>query len=168
MDAEALGSLSRRSRTALKRYFERRRIMGADADDAIQEVFVRLARRVGLADARNMEGYLFEAAASVAVDHFRRANSRSASRHEEFQDALHAALDASAEQIFLAREDLGVLVTALRELPAKTRNIFLLSRLEGLKYAEIGVRLGLSVSAVEKHVVKATVHLGRRMRGRGR
>jgi RNA polymerase sigma-70 factor (ECF subfamily) len=45
------------------------------------------------------------------------------------------------------------------ELPARTRDVFVLRRLEGLPYNEIAKRLGLSVSAVEKHMLRATRHL---------
>lgn len=167
LDAEAIDALSRRSRAALRRYFERRGLAGPDAEDAIQDVFVRLQLRSGLADASNIEGYLFETAASVTIDHFRRRNARFAGRHEAFEEALHAPQDHSAEQAVLARETLEIVVLALRELPERTRTIFMLSRFEGLKHREIAKRLALSVSAVEKHLVKATVHLARRTR-RGR
>ncbi|MDR3511361.1 MAG: sigma-70 family RNA polymerase sigma factor [Caulobacteraceae bacterium] len=165
LDAKTIDALSRRSRTALRRYFERRGLVGADAEDAIQDVFVRLSLRAGIVEATNIDGYLFETAASVTIDHFRRRNARFLQLHDEFQDDVHAPREErSAEQVMLAREMLETIALALRELPERTRAIFLLSRLEGLKRAEIAKRLGLSVSAVEKHLVKAAVHLTRRTR----
>jgi RNA polymerase sigma factor (sigma-70 family) len=50
----------------------------------------------------------------------------------------------------------------LLELPERTRQIFVLRRLEGLSYFEIGRRLGVSVSAVEKHMQRAVRHLAAR------
>jgi RNA polymerase sigma-70 factor (ECF subfamily) len=47
-------------------------------------------------------------------------------------------------------------------LPARTRDIFVLFRLDQLKQSEIAARMGISVSAVEKHVVRAVAHLARR------
>ena len=53
---------------------------------------------------------------------------------------------------------------ALLELPDRTRIIFVLRRLEGMKYSEIAHKLGISVSAVEKHMLRAMSYLTERMR----
>jgi RNA polymerase sigma factor (sigma-70 family) len=45
------------------------------------------------------------------------------------------------------------------DLPERTRTVFVLRRLEGQSYREISLRLGLSVSAVEKHMLRAVRHL---------
>jgi len=49
-------------------------------------------------------------------------------------------------------------------LPERTRDIFILFRVEKMRQAEIAKRLGVSVSAVEKHVIRAAAHLARRLR----
>lgn len=49
---------------------------------------------------------------------------------------------------------------ALRRLPARRRNIFLLHRLDGLSYAEIADLYGISVRRVERHIAAAMLHLG--------
>jgi len=56
---------------------------------------------------------------------------------------------------------------ALLQLNERTRDVFVLSRLERMKYAEIAEMYGISVSAVEKHMIKALAHLARRVRGVG-
>ena len=48
---------------------------------------------------------------------------------------------------------------ALMKLPERTRAVFLLRRLEGMSYSEIAIRLGVSVSAAEKHMLRAVRHL---------
>ena len=57
----------------------------------------------------------------------------------------------------------AALVRALEELPERTRDIFLMRRYEGLAYGDIAERLGISVSAIEKHVAKAVAYIARRM-----
>jgi RNA polymerase sigma-70 factor (ECF subfamily) len=54
----------------------------------------------------------------------------------------------------------------LRDLPERTRTIFLLFRLENMKQREIADMLGISVRTVEQHVVRASVHLRDRLGGR--
>ena len=54
-----------------------------------------------------------------------------------------------------AGNDLRHVEAALRSLPERTRQIFLLNRIHGRKYAEIAKAMGLSQSAVEKHMMRA-------------
>ncbi len=57
------------------------------------------------------------------------------------------------------REALRRTTQVLMELPERTRHVFILRRLERLSHQEIAVRLGLSVSAIEKHMLRASRHL---------
>ena len=67
--------------------------------------------------------------------------------------------DVSPERVLLARETLAEVLGALAELEDRTRDIFILSRLENLPQREIAALYGISVSAVEKHVAKAVLFL---------
>lgn len=162
-DSALVAELSTRLRPALARYFLRRRFGREDAEDAVQEVFVRLTRRRGLAELDNMEGYLFETAASVAIDHHRRARVRAQDRHDPYDDMRHAPLEFASDRVLEGKQELAVVLEGLRKLPERTRNVFLLARLERMRHAEIARRLGISVSTVEKHIVKALAHLSQRV-----
>lgn len=162
-DHAAVEALSRDLRPALLRYFERRGVAAPDAEDAAQEVFARLSRREGVAAIERLDAYLFETAANVATDYHRRGTVRRAAAHEVYDDAVHALEEFSPERIHSGREELAVLLTGLRELPERTRNVFLLARLENMKQAEIARRLGLSVSGVEKHLARAVAKLSERL-----
>lgn len=164
-DRDALAELSGRFRASLNRYFLRRRLQAEDAEDAVQEVFVRLSRRRGLAGLENVEGYLFETAASVAIDHHRRGQVRSADRHDPYDENVHAISDFASDRVLEGKQELAMVLEGLRELPERTRNAFLLARLERMRHAEIGQRLGISVSTVEKHIVRALAHLSVRVPG---
>lgn len=163
-DQALVGALSAQFRPVLHRYFRRRRLPDKDIEDATQEVFMRLSRRQGLAGMSNVPGYLFETAASVAIDQQRRANVRQSDAHESYDDQFHAVADHAPDHVLEGQESLGLLLAALLELPERTRNVFLLARLEDMRYVEIGQRLGISVSAVEKHVLKAMTHVIERVR----
>ena len=166
-DHAAVEALSRQFRPALVRYFERRGVAAMDAEDVAQEVFDRLARRQGVASIEKLERYLFETAANAAVDYHRRARSRGRGRQVSYIEALHAPAAASPEGAFAAQEELTQVLQALRELPERTRYVFILVRLEQMKQVEIARGLGLSISAVEKHLRIATAHLYDRL-GRNR
>ena len=162
-DRAVLDRLSRNYREVLRRYFVRRKLGDGEVDDATQDVFSRLARKGGLSELENVEAYLFETASSVAHDHFRRRAARRAAYHESYDESVHALTDLSPEEVHAGRRDMERLVEALKELPDRTRNAFMLARMEGLKHPEIARRLGVSVSSVEKYVIKATVHLAKRV-----
>jgi len=162
-DQTLVASLSVEFRSALRRYFLRRRLSESDAEDAVQEVFVRLSRRRGLAEMENVAGYLFETAASVAIDHQRRPSQRHAWTHQSYDEAIHAVGDYGPDRVLEGREDLKRVLAGLLELPERTRQVFVLARLERMRHAEIGRRIGISVSAVEKHIIKAHAHLALRL-----
>lgn len=164
-DSPDLAALSARFRGALVRYFLRQGLGGADAEDCVQDVFLRLSRRATLADIGNLEGYLFETAASVAIDHQRRGRARAAGAHDAYEEDRHAPLALGPDRGLEARDELRRVTAALRELPERTRHVFVLVRLERMRHAEVARRLGVSVSAVEKHLLRASVHLARRVGG---
>ncbi|MBQ1497693.1 MAG: sigma-70 family RNA polymerase sigma factor [Sphingomonas sp.] len=163
IDRHVVDDLARRYRSTLLRYFQRRGVAPLDAEDAVQEVFVRLSQRKALADdVHQPESYIFATAANVATDLHRRATVRANGRHELFDDVLHAPLDLDPETICAGREALRAVVVALKELPERTRTIFILARLEQMKQAEIARRLGVSLNTVEKHLHRAVAYLGER------
>lgn len=159
----ALNALSRRARPALLRYFQRRGLSPSDAEDAVQDVFLRLARRSGVMTPDHEEAYLFETAASVAVDRHRRGRVRREAFHLTYEESEHALADHPVDRIVEGRQDLMRLAEGLRQLPERTRNVVLLARLERLTHVEIARRLGVSVSTVERRLVKGMAHLADRM-----
>jgi RNA polymerase sigma factor (sigma-70 family) len=161
-EREILASLSALYRSSLQRYLERRIRNKADVDDLMQEVFLRLARRADFQSIEHLGGYLFEIAVSVLNDHLRHRRSRAVELHEEFQD-FHAREDFSPERVLMGKESIGCVARALRELPERIRMAFVLHRFEGLRHPEIARRLGVSVSAVEKYIIRALVHIRQRM-----
>jgi RNA polymerase sigma factor (sigma-70 family) len=162
-ERDFLARLSQRYRPILARYFERQIRDSGEIEDLVQEVFIRLAHRQNIASIDRLEGYLFETAANVIRDRVRRRVVRHADRHDSYEESLHAVEDFSPERVYLGEEALQEIVHALQELPERTRTVFILHRLEELRHADIARRLGISVSAVEKHVVKAMTYLSNRL-----
>ena len=62
-------------------------------------------------------------------------------------------------EMLAARERLENVLAGLDSLGARTREIFLMHRISGLKHRDIAARLGITVSAVEKHIAKASLFL---------
>lgn len=160
-DRQSLAELDRRFRPALKAYFLKRAPATVDAEDLVQDVFVRLAKRGEIAAIRQVEGYVFQTAANVLTDRVRWRAVRRRGDHVPYLESDHQDEENSPESVLMGREAVARLLDALRELPEQTRAIFVLHRFEQLRYGEIAKRLGVSLSSVEKHMMKALAHLTR-------
>lgn len=156
---ETVALLYQRHGSALRQYFKRRLSAGADFEDLVQEVFVRLLRRGDTSDIEKLDAYLFETASSVLMDYGRQSQSRQVRHHITFDQNLHGDVDFSVEHVLGERELLANVGAALLELPERTRMIFVMRRIDGMRHGDIALRLGISVSAVEKHVARAMAHL---------
>lgn len=155
--------LHTRFRVALERYFSRRIPSKHDVDDLVQEVFERLMRRGAIENDDQVDGYVFTTASSVLTDRHRRGRVRQEHLYDEFCPDTHSGVDFSPEHVLANRERLARVSAILLELPERTRAIFVLRRLEGMRYLDIAKRLGISISATEKHMQRAMVHIARRM-----
>jgi RNA polymerase sigma factor (sigma-70 family) len=138
----------------VRRYLARR-VAAADLDDLVQDVAMRLHGRGAGGSINNPAAYVFQVAHSVVTDHARRNQVRHRSAHLTLEDNHHPVEVCSPERVLQGREDLARLVAAIGELPERTRQAFVLHRFEEMSYAAIARHLGISVSAVEKHIMKA-------------
>lgn len=158
--------MARRYGRALNSFFRRRmgRADGQDCEDLTQEVFVRLAKRGHTDDIRNVEHYLFQAAAGVLTDYARRRAVRRAEDTDRYCEEKHAPEDFSPERVMLGREAAERALAAIDGLPERARHALILFRFEGLKQTEIAKRMGISVSAVEKHIRLGMIRLSEAMK----
>ncbi|WP_223115539.1 RNA polymerase sigma factor [Luteimonas suaedae] len=153
-----LSRLSRHYRPALMAYFLRRAASHAEAEDLTQEVFVRLAT-IDLGQLKSRDGYVFHVAANLLRDRGRRNKVRADHRARvSLED--EAGIDTLDPARFSAdRESLALVERGLRELPERTRTIFVLYRLENVDKRAIAEAFGISGSAVDKHLFRAMAHL---------
>jgi RNA polymerase sigma factor (sigma-70 family) len=146
-------------REALRRFFRARVPDAAEVDDLVQEVFARIVGRESTWPIEHLNGYVFQTAASVLTDRHRRRSARRADQHILFDAERHGDAAIDPDRILRGKEDLRAVTAALLALPYRTRVVFLRLRLDGCRYREVADQLGISVSAVEKHMVKAIQHL---------
>lgn len=150
-----LDVLYRNEQHALVRFFTRYRATPEDARDLVQEAFLRLSR----ADLRRSGSilrpaeYLRQIARNLLRDRAKTARRHAADAHVNADDVELAGADELGR--LEARDSLGRLEAAMKSLKPKTRGIFMAHHLEGLSYAQIAMRTGLSVSGVEKQMARA-------------
>jgi RNA polymerase sigma factor (sigma-70 family) len=136
---------------ALRRYF-RKRARGDEVDDLIQEVFTSLQARKSETAIVDMQRYLFVVARHVLA---RRAERQITwvDPPAEFKD--DTAEGVGAERILIGRQSLALMTETIAGLSPRTRQVFILHRFEEMTYRSIASELGISVSAVEKHIMIA-------------
>jgi RNA polymerase sigma factor (sigma-70 family) len=159
-DARAeLGRHALKLGAALRHFFRRNGVGPDEQDDLVQETFVRVAASPAIEDCDNIDAYVTRSATRVLIDRQRRRRVRHADAHCEFDAALHAGLASPTDELVIARQALRRTSLLLMELPERTRFVFVLSRMEELSNREIALRLGISISGVEKHMHRAMRYL---------
>lgn len=154
-----LDKLYRAESPRLVRYFRRRLRENQDALDLVQEAFIRFAGAISGQTMRHPQAYLLGIARNLLLEHARRGKTRDARLHVPIGE--HLGLATPPEQSWrIEVEDVKLAYRrAVNELPALTREIFLLYRADGLNYREIGERLDMPIATVQRHFVKALAHI---------
>jgi RNA polymerase sigma-70 factor (ECF subfamily) len=154
-DPVSVCEVIRRHHDALLLFLRRRLAVPEDAFDAAQETYLRMLRYEGSRTIESPRSMLFRIAANVAVDQGRAAVTRRAADHLALDDVELASEEPSGERALASEQDLKMLVAAIDGLPPRCRQVFLLSRVDGMTYPQIARHCGISVKMVEKHVSHA-------------
>lgn len=157
---EYLEKLFEESRSELLAFFLRRFRCRETAADLAQETYLRLYQSTREKNADNPRALAFRIATNLAIDHQRRQSYRS---RFECDIGDESAGDAPCsrpgpDRVVDAQQDLAQLDAALAELPDGSRLAVMLSGVEGLTYAQIAVRLGVSERMVARRIAKALQH----------
>ncbi len=140
-----------------------------EAEDLTQDVFARLAKHPDRNNGETIQAYVFTIAANVLRDRVKSSSHTLQHRSKSLDNAQESLATIpeltevrDPERVLVARETLKDVIAVLAELGERTRDIFILARLENMHHREIGVLYGISISAVEKHIMKASAHIGAR------
>ncbi|WP_157994494.1 RNA polymerase sigma factor [Peristeroidobacter agariperforans] len=147
----------------LLRYVRRRGASREDAEDVIQEAYLRLLRYSAEHEVQSEERLLLIAAKNLALDSIRRRRARDKTAVEYAVIAAAAQNWPAPDEELYSQQCLHNLQDALAMLPERCREIFLLHRIDNLTYGEIALRCGISASAVEKHIARACLLIDARI-----
>jgi RNA polymerase sigma-70 factor (ECF subfamily) len=137
----------------------------AVAEELVQDVMLELwRRRDRLAADGAVHAYLFQATRNRALNHVRHLQVERRGAVHTAADQLTAREPAAPAQLVAAEIDTAV-QEAVASLTPRCREVFELSRVHGLRYAEIAETLGVSVKAVEAQMGKALKTLRERLSG---
>ncbi len=161
MTAETLKRAYMEQRPALRRFLAARLRNEAAAEDLVQDLWIRVSAATPPDNLDNPASYLFTMAGRLALDHIRQ-HKRRQSRDEKWTDentqttgGFATSQEEDGEARLLRAERIQKVRDAIAQLPPKARQVFEMHRLQGRSHKQIAAELGIAVSTVEKHVIRA-------------
>lgn len=150
------------ARSELLRFLRLRGAAPDEAEDILQTMGLALASQGAsraTAPIDQPRAYLYRMATNQFL-HRRRSDARQRRRDEDWVDAQSGFIreidpQPSAETVLIASQHLHLLQGVIDAMPERTATIFRLFRLDNVPQKTIAADLGISVSAVEKHLARA-------------
>lgn len=139
----------------------------AQAEDLVQEAWLRFDEAAKKRFVSEPLSYLYRIVRNLALDNRRRvARERRVFTGDDPESAAAASIErpSTPEAIALHRDQLEALMAALADLPERHRIAFEMHRIAGCTLREIAVTLGVSVSQAQVLVVEGIEHCKQRMR----
>jgi len=135
------------------------RLLGdeAEAEDCLQDTYLRAFRAYGRAANDNLRAWLYKIATNVARSRLQH-NGRHAVKQAELHEEL-ASGEARVETQVLQRLSAAAVRAAVGQLPRKQQAALLLRKYQGLEYIEVAAALGCSEQAARAHVYQAVKKL---------
>jgi RNA polymerase sigma factor (sigma-70 family) len=150
-------------RPALVKYFKRKTGNPVEAEDLAQDVLLRALTHPNWKTHDQAKGYIFRTAVNRWRDNLRRQRIRGAVI--PWDEAAPDRADENTgsenlpERVLIAGEELNQVVRALEGMNVRTRTVLMLIKLEQMRIATVAEMLGISVSAVGKHLAKGIAQL---------
>ena len=143
--------------TKLVRFSQAYILSKQDAENIVQDTFLYLWENSDVAESiYDIKAFLFTLVKNRCIDFLRKQTSSktqpiSSVEESELQLKLYA-LQKFDENIFIEPNIESTIENAIQSLPEKCREIFVLSRFEGLRYKEIASRLNISTNTIEGQI----------------
>jgi len=134
-------------------------ILNEDAENIVQDLFVSLwENKYLLANADNLNAYLFKLAKNRCID-FLRVKIREKERNKKIQKGFEIELKLKLDSLeefdkhgYTDGDIERLMSEAIDSLPKRCRQIFIMSKIERLKYNEIASQLDLSINTIENQI----------------
>ncbi|WP_019882855.1 MULTISPECIES: sigma-70 family RNA polymerase sigma factor [unclassified Methylophilus] len=153
---QSVESLYLNHQSWLKSWLRRQLYCSENAADLAHDTFIRVIAARNASQILEPRVYLATIARRVMVDYFRRSTLERA--YLEALAAMPEPVQISAEERAIVIETLCEIDAMLDALGEKTRQVFLLSQLDGMTYPDIAEQMNLSVSSIKKYMARAIEH----------
>jgi len=130
-----------------------------DAEDIVQESWLRMAQAERRGPIANLGAYLRTIAANLIRDRHRRMTTGIEIAVPEEVLVNLPEVQPGPEAQLITRDELRRMEAVIAAMPSRPREVFRLARIEGLSFAEIGRRLGISRQTVHEHMMRALLDI---------
>ncbi len=134
-----------------------------NAEEIVQNVFLKLwLKKKKLRNITNINSYLFLMVKNACLDHIKHEKiKRNYSKDVWDRKAAiqHQFMKDTTAQLLLQNELKRKITESIEKLPEKCKNVFVKSRVEGMKHREIAELLGISKRTVDAHISNALEHM---------
>jgi len=155
-----------RHRTALHRYLQKFTATVDDAEDLVQETYIRMYSLANYREVESPKALLFRIAHNLAVERWRRETTQ-ATDVADLESLNVYSNEAPPEEQIDARRRFEFFCAAVERLPPLCRRVFVLRKVHRLSHDEIAEVLGIAHSTIEKHVTKGLIRCRDSMREAG-
>lgn len=126
-----------------------------EAEEIVADVFIKVwEQRQQVACPQNVRYYLFKAVKNTALNYLKSQGRREA-HHAAWEIQVNRHHHRNPEDIMISKEHLDLIQAAIRSLPPRCRQIFILVKEEGLSYEEVATLLDISKATVNVQMTLA-------------
>ncbi len=136
----------------LKKFVRRFLHREQDIEDVVQEVYLKAFSAEQQRTIEQPKAFLFSIAKNLALNELNRKSRQMTGYIEECLPEVESHESPTTEHEIHAQQSLGQYCEAVASLPEKSRKVYILRKVHGLKHKEIAQRLDMSLSSVEKHL----------------
>ena len=144
----------------LKKFLGRFLSERQDIEDIVQETYLRAYHAEQDSSRANKaieypKAFLFQIAKNIALTELSKKSRKITDYIEDVELSLVMDSGSTTEQELEAREHIDLICEAVTTMPERRQHIYLMRKVHGASHQEIAESLGISISAVEKHLLKA-------------
>jgi len=123
------------------------------AEDLVQNVMVSLwEKKKNISITTSIKSYLYRCVYNQFINHYRKVKKEFSLQEELRANIL---IDFADEDESLTNKKIDLINTEIEKLPTKCKEVFIMSKRQGMKYKEIAEELNISIKTVEAHICKA-------------
>lgn len=151
-----MGSVYNEARAGLVRYISRYFKRSQEAEDVVQEAFVKVIEAQREREIQSPKAYLYQTARHLALSQLKKSSFRLTDAMGDILPESDLLITASMEEQYEVSENFEVFCRAVRSLPVKCRRAYVLCRVYGFSQKEVAEHMGISLKGIEGHLARAT------------
>ena len=127
------------------------------ASDIIQETYIKTLEKSKNLEIENTRAFLYRVAKNIVIDKIRK--NKKITNIDYAESVFVSPINEQPDEIVIANDDYENLIKLVDALPLRCKEAFVLHNIEGYSRKEIAIMMEITVSAVEKLIIRATKKL---------